>query len=308
MRIWIDTDIGSDVDDALTLAYILGHPGFELVGISTVFGDVALRSRIASALLERAGAEKVPVLDGMGVPLTARRRGIMFGNEGVGLLDDPDPVLRLAEEEGAEARIGAIIAAMAEAEPDVVLAIGPLTNLGVMVQMGAELPPLALMGGKFSDVAIEYVVGEVGEWNWFSDPDAARLVLDAAVGAPVRPLVLPAEITFQTRLADGDIDKLAAAGDDLSGALAVLCQGWLDLQRVEFERSDPRVALHDPLTAAVLVRPQLCSFEPRRVTIEDSGAAVDQPGEANVDVAVAVDPRAVRDEIMATLLGGDSAG
>ncbi|MCP3990148.1 MAG: nucleoside hydrolase, partial [Actinomycetia bacterium] len=163
MRIWIDTDIGSDVDDALTLAYILRHSGFELVGISTVFGDVALRSRIASALLERAGAEKVPVLDGMGVPLTARRRGIMFGNEGVGLLDDPDPVLRLAEEEGAEARIGAIIAAMAEAEPDVVLAIGPLTNLGVMVQMGAELPPLALMGGKFSDVAIEYVVGEVGE-------------------------------------------------------------------------------------------------------------------------------------------------
>ena len=50
-RIWIDTDIGTDVDDALTLAYVLRPPGFELVGVSTVFGDVALRSRIARALL-----------------------------------------------------------------------------------------------------------------------------------------------------------------------------------------------------------------------------------------------------------------
>ncbi|MCP4221842.1 MAG: nucleoside hydrolase, partial [Actinomycetia bacterium] len=89
MRRWMDAEIGADVGGALPLACILRHPGFGLVGISTVFGDVALRSRIASALLERAGAEKVPVLDGMGVPLTARRRGIMFGNEGVGLLDDP---------------------------------------------------------------------------------------------------------------------------------------------------------------------------------------------------------------------------
>ena len=41
MRIWIDTDLGTDVDDALTLAYVLRHPGFELVGVSTVFGEVS---------------------------------------------------------------------------------------------------------------------------------------------------------------------------------------------------------------------------------------------------------------------------
>jgi inosine-uridine nucleoside N-ribohydrolase len=184
----------------------------------------------------------------------------------------------------------------------VILAIGPLTNLGAMIRKGVELPPLALMGGKFSDVTIEFMSGEIGEWNWFSDPDAARLVLDAAVEASVRPLVLPAEITFQTRLADGDVEQLAA-GDELTAALAVLCQGWLDLQRDEFGRSEPRVALHDPLTAAVLVEPELCSFEPRRATINDGGAAVDQPGQANVDVAVNVDVDGVRDEIMSTLLG-----
>ena len=55
MRIWIDTDLGSDVDDALTLAYVMRHPGFELVGVSTVFGDVALRSEIARSLLGEYG-------------------------------------------------------------------------------------------------------------------------------------------------------------------------------------------------------------------------------------------------------------
>ena len=45
MRVWIDTDVGSDVDDALTIAYVLRHPDLELAGISTVFGDVELRPR-----------------------------------------------------------------------------------------------------------------------------------------------------------------------------------------------------------------------------------------------------------------------
>ncbi len=40
MRIWIDTDIGTDVDDALALAHVLRHPDLELVGVSTVFGDL----------------------------------------------------------------------------------------------------------------------------------------------------------------------------------------------------------------------------------------------------------------------------
>ena len=56
MRLWIDTDVGSDVDDALAIAYALRHPALELVGVSTVFGDVALRGRIASRLLALGGS------------------------------------------------------------------------------------------------------------------------------------------------------------------------------------------------------------------------------------------------------------
>ena len=77
-KILLDTDIGSDVDDALTLAYVLRHAAFELVGISTVFGDVVLRDRIAQKLLEISGAAGVPLQTGLGVPLTPGRQGLMY--------------------------------------------------------------------------------------------------------------------------------------------------------------------------------------------------------------------------------------
>ena len=55
-RIWIDTDIGTDVDDALALAFALRHPELELVGVSTVFCDVELRSKMVDALLRLGDA------------------------------------------------------------------------------------------------------------------------------------------------------------------------------------------------------------------------------------------------------------
>ena len=302
MRIWIDTDIGTDVDDALTLGYVLRHPGFELVGISTVFGDIPLRNRITRALLALGGADDVPVLGGLGVPRSERRKGIMLGHEGQGLLDDADPVLRLAEEQGGPARIEAIAAAIEQARPDAVLAIGPLTNLAALAEAGLTLPPLAIMGGKHGDVMLEDMVARIGEWNWFCDPDAARLVLDAVVGATAAPLLVPAEITFQTHLDDGDVDLLAT-DDELNQAVAVLCERWLDVQRDDWGRARPRIALHDPLTAAVLVDKELCRFEPMRLSAADDGSALDEPGTPNVELAVEVDAAAVRANIMGTLLG-----
>ena len=301
MRVWLDTDIGSDVDDALALAYVVRHPGLELVGLSTVFGDLSVRTAIAERLLGLAGVDDVPVATGLGVPLTPRKRGVMFGHEGRGLLDDPDPQLRVAEEAGGATRIAELTAAIGDAAPDVLVAIGPLTNLAAMVQAGASLPPLAVMGGKLTDDMLPGMSSEIPEWNWFCDPTAVQVVLAAAHERP--PIVVPAEITFQTQLAAGDIDALAD-GDQVAAALATLCEEWLELQRSSFGRSDPRVALHDPLTAAVLVASDLCTFEPRTVAVDDRGASTLGTADGRpVTAAVGVDPAAVRAHVMRWLLG-----
>lgn len=304
MRLWIDTDIGSDVDDALTLAYVLRHPDFELVGVSTVFGDVPVRTRIANELLAIADRDDVLVLPGLGVPLTPRKRGVMFGHEGRGLFDDQDPVLRVSEEVGGEERLDALAAAITETAPDMVLAIGPLTNIAALIDIGVNLPPLAIMGGKFDDVVLAGMSESISEWNWFCDPLAVQRVLTAEHGQ--LPLVVPAEVTFQTRLDDGD-PELLAEGDEMNQALSRLCNHWLDLQRDSFDRDHPVVALHDPLTAALLVEPSLCRTEAMRIEVDDLGASTVVEGPPNLTAAVDVTPGEVRQHLMATWLASEDS-
>lgn len=299
MRVWLDTDLGSDVDDALTLGYLLRHPGFELAGVSTVFGDTALRTRIAEALLEKAAAPDMPVLTGLGVPLSEGRQGLMFGHEGVGIVANPAPVLRTREEPDAAPRVEALASALAAADADVLIAIGPLTNLGALVRLGATLPPLAIMGGKLKDVMLPGMVPHIPEWNWFCDPTAVQLVLEA--GHARLPRVVPAEVTFRTALEYGDVERLAG-GDALARALGVLCEEWLRALSERLGAKSPRVALHDPLTAAVLVETALCPFERRRIRVDDAGAASPDPGPPNLEAATDVDNTALRAHLMATWL------
>ena len=66
----LDTDIGSDVDDALALALLLAlRDELDLVAVTTVTGDTALRARIASRLLAAAGRPEVEVCAGESLPL-----------------------------------------------------------------------------------------------------------------------------------------------------------------------------------------------------------------------------------------------
>lgn len=300
MRIWIDTDVGSDVDDAIALAYVMRHSGFELCGVSTVFGDVPLRTEIARRLLDLGEHQHTVVWPGLGVPLTPRRKGIMFGFEGQGIVEGANPIARVKTEEGGPERIAALAGAISAAAPDVLLAIGPLTNLGALIDHGVELPPLAIMGGKLADVMVEGMSPDIFEWNWFCDSDAARMVIEAPHAQ--LPLVVPGEVTFQTRLADGDIELLHA-GDPLNQMVATLSQGWLDAQRDLFRRDEPRVALHDPLTAALLVEPTLCKVDERRIAFDADGVSSVERGDANAVAATTVDADATRDHLMGTLLG-----
>ena len=49
LRLVLDTDIGTDVDDVLALAVLLGSPELRLAGVTTVYGDVLLRARSSTS-------------------------------------------------------------------------------------------------------------------------------------------------------------------------------------------------------------------------------------------------------------------
>ncbi len=298
MRIWLDTDLGSDVDDALALAYALRHPEIELVGVSTVFGDVGLRTRIAVRLLDIAGRSEIPVRTGLGKPLTEARQGVMFGHEGLGLFEHPEPQLRTTGDTDGQRRIAELGQAIERARPDALVAIGPLTNLGALARAGVTLPRLAIMGGKLVPAPLPGANPQIEEWNWWCDPKAVQEVLGARHVVP--PRVVPAEVTFRTSLAPGDVDRLGE-GDDLARALAALCREWMTAQVERLHFPKAAVLLHDPLTVATLVHESLCRFETRRAQIDDAGRTTCGAGH-EVEAAVDVDPAATRSHLMETWL------
>jgi len=301
-RIWIDTDLGSDVDDALALAFALRHPELELVGVSTVFGDVELRARIAGELLRLGGAEGLPVLAGLGKPLTEGRIGIMFGNEGRGLLEDASPRARTESDPDPPQRVDALARAMEAARADALVAIGPLTNVAALLRAGVRLPRLSIMGSKTAPVEVEGVTPTIDEWNWHCDPDAAATLLEQEPPSVGLPRIFPAEITFRTPISPADHAALAA-GDALCRALASMGDVWLEKLK-EFGNPRPQILLHDPLTVASLPAPDLCPMEPLRLERDGEASWARRRGPANVEVATDVDPQRLRELVMSTLLGG----
>jgi inosine-uridine nucleoside N-ribohydrolase len=301
MRIWLDTDLGSDVDDALALAYALRHEDIELVGVSTVFGDVELRTRLVEMLLEKADAAPVPIVTGLGKPLTPGRPGVMFGHEGIGLIPAPTPAPRMRVDRDADpdGRIDELSRELERTKPDFVVAIGPLTNLGALARAGVQLPRLAIMGGKVENVMLPGMRTEMEEWNWWNDPIAVQHVLAAQGEAP--PRVVPLEVTFQTELAHEDLARLESA-DAFARTLGRLCAQWLTAQRERLGSKRPRVALHDPLTLATLTNADLCAFAHRQIAIDEQGRTTRGAGRP-AEVAVDVDAAATRQHLMQTWLG-----
>lgn len=275
-RVLLDTDIGSDIDDAVCLAYLLAHPGCELLGITTVSGEPVARARMASAMCRVAGVE-VPIRAGAAEPLRVAQRQPQA----------PQAAALTGWEHDAEIGSGGAIELMREtirAHPGEVtlLAIGPLTNVAQLVERDPEIPgllkALVLMGGRF-------VTGDGLEWNMLLDPHAAAEVFAATAGArtPVRAVGL--DVTLQVTM---------PAEEVRARFTAPLLAPAREFAEVWFDGGASEITFHDPLAAAVLLEPDVCGFERGTVTVETEGPSAGvtrwRPSEDGPhEVAISVD-------------------
>jgi inosine-uridine nucleoside N-ribohydrolase len=250
VRLWIDTDVGGDPDDAIALLCAAASPALDLVGLSTVDGDHERRRSLACALVD------APVFTG----------------------DDPD-----------------LGSAVRDVAPEAFLAIGPLSNVAALIESGIELPPLTLMGG---------VLGAVRHWghrvdvehNFGRDPTAARRAVRAC-----QPLVVPLNVTLQTRLSSEELRGLVEAAPVLRPNV----DGFLDLQgQVGVPADERAVFLHDPLALLSLVEPTMFDVGERCVDVEPDGRLIETAEGATARVAVGVDARRAV-ELVLTLVGAD---
>ena len=121
-KVILDTDIGTDVDDALALAVLLGSKDVELIGISTVYGDVRLRSAIAMHLCSLVN-RPIPTFIGESNPISGREVW-MSGSEGKNFkdLDSYNP-------QDTSAVNFLVEAVNSQPQSIDVIAVGPLTNI-----------------------------------------------------------------------------------------------------------------------------------------------------------------------------------
>jgi purine nucleosidase len=300
----LDTDLGSDVDDALALALLLAAPErLSLVAVTTVAGDTRARAWAAARLLGLAGRDDVEVCAGEAAPLLRHARFVWRDIETAGWPEGPDAV---RSEEPAPERI---VRAAREVPGLELVAIGPLTNLARALALDPKLPRrvagLTVMGGHVRRAAIGSLVCDPGiDYNLCSDPEASVAVL----GAGFATRLVTADVTLQTWMSEADLRRLESAGGPVARALVPLVRLWTPWMHRLFTGLGGTLApdnvafLHDPLAVLALIDPAPLRFERLRVvpTIERGvmrTREADPAGDlgAPMEVATAVDaPAAAR--------------
>ncbi len=307
----LDTDLGSDVDDAIALALLLACPELRLVALTTVSGDALGRAHASARLLGAAGRRDVEVCAGAREPL-ARRGG--FNAEPIPLADYPAGPAAPVTDEPAAARI---VRAARETPGLELLFVGPLTNLAHALVLDPELPKrvarLHVMGGHIRRVAIgERVVAPGIDYNLCSDPEASVMVL----GAGFATRLVSADVTLQVWLREADLARLARAPAPVTRALVPLVRAWTPIQRRIFVDGlsgtlapDNVAFLHDPLTALAMVDASSLRLEPLRIvtTVEAGVLRTHEVAEATglgaaMEVATEVDADAAREQMLERLL------
>ena len=194
-------DLDTGIDDALAIAYALGSPEAELIGITATYGNVLMDRSVRNSLavLDILGASSVPVHPGLPHSSTTEDFSVqeisafIHGRNGVGEVDiAPSP--RSAEATGAVDFI--IEASHRYGDELVYIPTGPLTNLAAALEKDpglADRLKVVLLGGALS------VSGNVSPWaeaNISQDPDAADAVLRSGIDATMIGL----DVTLQTLL------------------------------------------------------------------------------------------------------------
>ena len=206
-RVILDCDPGHD--DAIALLLALASPELELLGVTTVCGNQTLEKTTANAIrvLDHVGRDEVPVAAGAPRPLVRQRR-VAADVHGESGLDGPGlpPPAREPEPEHAIDWIATTLAAAPS--PVTLVAIGPLTNVALLLarhpELESKLERIVLMGGAIA----EGNVTPAAEFNIWTDPEAAQRVFSSGLELTMVGL----DVTHRALLRQADVDRLAAAG------------------------------------------------------------------------------------------------
>jgi len=257
----LDCDPG--IDDALAIAFATASPEIDLIGLTTVAGNVELAKTTANALAVASfvGAKEVPVTPGSAAPLLrpAIRAGHVHGDSGLGGAVLP-PAARTAEDGHA---IDFIIDTVGAAPGEITLvATGPLTNIALALRREPRLATwvrdFVIMGGSASRGNVNHAA----EFNIWADPEAAAIVFGA--GWTVRMIGL--DVTLLARATIAVQERMHSLGSLGSQLLLPAISLYRDSNDTTGE---PPV--HDVCAIVSIADPSVFGYTPALVQVETHG-------------------------------------
>ncbi|CBI24758.3 hypothetical protein VitviT2T_007650 [Vitis vinifera] len=266
-KIIIDSDPG--IDDAMAIFVALQSPEVDVIGLTTIYGNVytTLATRNALHLLEIAGRTDIPVAEGSHVTITKgtklRIADFVHGADGLGNQNFPPSAGKPIEQSAA-----AFLIEQAKLYPGkvTVVALGPLTNIALAIELdpgfSKNIGQIVLLGGAF---AVNGNVNPAAEANIFGDPEAADIVFTS--GADI--LAVGINVTHQVVLTDADREKLAQSNGKFAQYLCKILEVYFSYHRDAYNTKG--VYLHDPTTLLAAVNPSLITYTEGVVRVQTSG-------------------------------------
>ena len=263
-RIIIDTDPG--VDDALAFLLALASPEIKLEALTTTHGNVTLEkaTRNALSVLELGQASHILVARGSMVPLVQplRASAYVHGESGIGNSQLPEPRTKPVAQHAVDYLIQRMLA-----EPNQihVFAIGPLTNIAMAIRKEPRfaecVKELVIRGGAILEHGN---TTPQAEFNMYVDPHAAHIVFHS--GIPIT--LIPLDVTHQCIFLQPHVVRLMQIASPISRFIHDAIEVY---RKYSFELGYSGSALHDPLTLATIIAPELLTLKEYYVDVDISG-------------------------------------
>ncbi|MGX6429774.1 nucleoside hydrolase [Levilactobacillus yonginensis] len=249
-------DLDTGIDDSLAIAYALGAPDVDLIGIIGSYGNVLVEAGGQNSLkiLELLGHTDIPVYLGESHSSTSDHFDRMqvsadiHGENGIGQVDLPDPQRSIEKESGVDFLIDAVH----KYGKDLTLVpTGPMTNLAAAIkkapEIATEIGNVTFMGGALT---VPGNVTAYAEANINQDAEAANAVLTS----PLHSTMVGLDVTLRTLLTKKETqqwrDLGTVAGEKFADIVDYYIQAYVDVND-----NLGGCALHDPLAVGVALDP-----------------------------------------------------
>lgn len=275
-KVILDVDTGSD--DAVAIMVAALSPDLELVGVSTVNGNVRVTSCTKNSLsvLDYINA-KVPVYQGcpepMVVHLSPGRRPTGYQEMASSVHGDIDYLPPAHSKVCEQNAVSWLVETYLKSDGDITLIpVGPLTNIAMAIRMEPKIlekiPEIVIMGGG----VYKGNITPSAEFNFWVDPEAAKIVMNC--GRPIRLVTL--DSTYSSVVKKDECQKLLDMGTPGSIASAKsmlhMMKGYTEFGLLEVPDTIP---VHDALAVCSVIDPTVVETKFVNVDVDASGGIAD---------------------------------